>query len=67
MDGAKGGFKVEKTEITYSNFVMCNGKPVNIEDLTVQEQVEIGNWLRRTPLESLGLGKVKEVQGIKTA
>ena len=58
---------MEKTKITYSNMIMCNGKPVKIEDLPVQEQVEIGNWLRRTPLESLGLGKVKEVQGIKTA
>ena len=40
------------------------------EDLTPKEQEQVGNWLRRTPLEALGLGEVREagkVQETRTA
>lgn len=53
--------KKPELTLTYSNMIMCNGEAVNIEDLTPKEQEQVGNWLRRTPLEALGLGEVREV------
>lgn len=57
--------KKSELTLTYSNMIMCNGEPVKIEDLTPKEQAEVGNWLRRTPLEALGLGEVREAGRIQ--
>lgn len=46
-------------KITYTNIVIIGTKLIQFDELTKKEQVQIGNQLRKIPLETLGNVSVK--------